>query len=120
MPRWHLRIRVLDALYGGGDTAAAAAAIDTIAPFADAPLAGGPRARSAQYEDITVVTQWRLWQGDRRGLARALRRLTAGGSPPDSLRRVVANRLAVACSPPRAGVHRSSVLPELHIQNGLP
>ncbi|MGH8436578.1 MAG: hypothetical protein ACRERX_19405 [Pseudomonas sp.] len=94
--RWHLRIRVLDALYAGGDTAAARAAIDTLAPFADGPLARDVRERSAQYEDITVVTQWRLWKGDRRGLTSALQRLTAGVSPPDSLRRVVANRIAAA------------------------
>jgi tetratricopeptide (TPR) repeat protein len=96
VPRWHLRIRVLDALYGGGDTAAARAAIDTLRSFADAPLANDARERSAQYDDITVVTQWRLWAGDRRGLARALQRLTAAGSPRDSLRRVVANRMAAA------------------------
>lgn len=96
MPRWHLRIRVLDALYGGGDTAAARAAIDTLRPFADAPLASDARARGAQYEDITVVTQWRLWKGDRSGLTRAMQRLTSSVSPSDSLRRVVANRIAAA------------------------
>jgi TolB-like protein/tetratricopeptide (TPR) repeat protein len=96
VPRWHLRIRILDALYGGGDTAAAGAAFDTLRSFADAPLASDLRARSAQYEDITVVEQWRLWRGDRRGLARALQRLTREASPPDSLRRVVANRIAAA------------------------
>jgi tetratricopeptide (TPR) repeat protein len=96
VPRWHLRIRVLDALYAGGDTAAARAAIDTLAPFADGPPANDTRARSAQYEDISVVTQWRLWNGDGRGLTRALQRLTSNVSPFDSLRRVVANRIAAA------------------------
>jgi hypothetical protein len=96
VPRWHLRIRILDALYGGGDTTAARAAVDTLRSFADAQLARDPRARSAQYEDIAVVEQWRLWRGDRRGLTRALQRLTSEASPPDSLRRVVANRIAAA------------------------
>ncbi|HEY7566077.1 MAG TPA: hypothetical protein VH762_00790, partial [Gemmatimonadaceae bacterium] len=96
VPRWHLRIRILDALYGGGDTTAARAAFDTLRSFTDAPLARDARARSAQYEDITVVEQWRLWRGDRRGLTRALQRLTSVASPPDSLRRVVANRIAAA------------------------
>jgi hypothetical protein len=96
VPRWHLRIRVLDALYAGGDTTAARAAIDSLVPFADGPLARDARARSAQYEDITVVTQWRLWRGDRRGLTHALQRLTNNNSPPDSLRRVVANRISCA------------------------
>jgi tetratricopeptide (TPR) repeat protein len=92
VPRWHLRIRVLDALYADGDTAAAQAAVDTLRRFADAPLASDLRARSAQYEDITVVTQWQLWHGDRRALSRVLKRLTVG-APSDSLRRVVASRI---------------------------
>ena len=96
VPRWHLRIRVLDALYAGGDTAAARAAVDTLRPFANAPLSLDPRARSAQYDDVSVVTQWQLWHGERRGLGRALQRLTGGASPPDSLRRIVVNRIAAA------------------------
>jgi Tfp pilus assembly protein PilF len=96
VPRWHLRIRVLDALYAGGDTSAARAAVDTLRSFADAPLSSDLHERSAQYEDDAVVAQWRLWHGDRRGLSRALARLTGGASPPDSLRRVVANRIAAA------------------------
>jgi tetratricopeptide (TPR) repeat protein/TolB-like protein len=96
VPRWHLRVRVLDGLYGGGDTTAAAAAADSLRPFADAPLARDLRARSAQYDDIAVVAQWRLWHGDRAGAARAVERLTAGASPPDSLRRVTVNRIAAA------------------------
>ena len=96
VPRWHLRIRVLDALYAGGDTAAARAAVDTLRPFADAPLSTNARGRSAQYDDLSVVLQWQLWHGDRSGLARALERLTAGASPRDSLRRVVANRISAA------------------------
>jgi DNA-binding SARP family transcriptional activator len=95
-PQWHLRIRVLDALYAGGDTLAARAAVDTLQPFADAPLSPDPRARSAQYDDLSVVTQWRLWHGDRRGLLRALRRLTNTPSQPDALRRQVVNRIAIA------------------------
>jgi tetratricopeptide (TPR) repeat protein len=96
LSRWHLRIRILDALYAGGDTAAAVAAVDTLRGFAEAPLATDPHARAAQYEDITAVTQWQLWHGSRRGLARALQRLSAGASPPDSLRRVVANHIEIA------------------------
>jgi len=94
--RWHLRIRILDALYAGGNTAAAVAAVDSLRVFADAPLASDARARSAQYEDIAVVTQWQLWHGNRRGLARALERLSVGASARDSLRRAVANRIEVA------------------------
>ena len=93
VPRWHLRIRVLDALYAGGDSVAARAAVDTLRRFADAPLPSDIPARSAQYEDIAVVTQWELWHGDRHRLTRALARLAAGGSPGDSLRRQVANHI---------------------------
>jgi hypothetical protein len=96
VPRWHLRIRVLDALYAGGDLAAARAAVDSLRPFADAPLSTNSRARSAQYDDMSVVMQWELRDGDRRRLARTLERLTPGASPRDSLRRVVANRISAA------------------------
>lgn len=96
VPRWHLRIRVLDALYAGGDSVAAQAAVDTLRRFADALLPSDLRARSAQYEDIAVVTQWELWHGDRHGLTRALARLTEGSSPADSLRRHVANHIDAA------------------------
>ena len=93
---WHLRIRVLDALYAGGDSVAARAAVDTLQRFANAPLLQRRSARSAQYEDIAVVTQWELWHGDRHGLTRALARLTAGGLPKDSLRRQVVNQIDAA------------------------
>jgi hypothetical protein len=75
---------------------AARAVIDTLRPFVDAPLSRDPRARSAQYDDASVVTQWRLWHGDRAGLATALHRLTGRPSLTDSLRRQVANRIAIA------------------------
>lgn len=95
-PRWHLRIRVLDALYAGGDSAAARAAADSLRRFADGPLARDAHARDTQYEDIAVVAQWELWHGDRRTLARALDHLSAGKAPGDTPRRVVANRVAAA------------------------
>ena len=69
--------------------------VDTLRRFADAPLPNGVRARSAQYEDIAVVTQWDLWHGDRHWL-RARSPLDPGGSPRDSLRRQVVNRIGVA------------------------
>jgi tetratricopeptide (TPR) repeat protein len=97
-PRWHLRIRVLDALYAGGDSSAGRAAADSLQRFAVAPLASDAHAREAQYEDIAVVTQWQLWHGDRHGLARALDHLTSSlrKPPRDRARRVVANRIAAA------------------------
>ena len=96
VPQWHLRIRILDALYAGGDTAAAQAAVDTLRRFAEAPLASEAHDRSAQYDDIAVVTQWQLSHGNRRGFARALERLSGGASVPDSLRRLVVNRVEIA------------------------
>jgi len=95
-PRWHLRVRVLDALYAGGDSAAARAAVDTLRRFSGARLSSDVRARSAQYEDIAVVTQWELWHGDRHGLTRALARLGDAGLAKDSLRRQVANHIGGA------------------------
>ena len=58
--RAHLRLRVLDALYAEGDTAAAARAVDSLAVFADAPLSNDPALRELQVADVCVVEQWRV------------------------------------------------------------
>lgn len=58
--RTHLRLRVLDALYAEGSTLAAAYAADTLATFADAPLATDPSLRELQLSDMCVLEQWRL------------------------------------------------------------
>jgi tetratricopeptide (TPR) repeat protein len=55
-----LRVRVEDALYGGGDATAGARAAAALAPRADAPLSGDADERAEQYADACTVWQWRL------------------------------------------------------------
>jgi serine/threonine-protein kinase len=74
--RAHLRLRVLDALYGEGDTIAALAAVNALAPLVDASdAAPGP---GTQLADLCVVEQWRLSRGETAGAARTARRLRTG------------------------------------------
>jgi hypothetical protein len=58
------RMRVLDALYGGGDSVAAVAAIGRLA------LDGS---RAPTHEDACVAGQWSAWQGQTRDARSALR-----------------------------------------------
>jgi hypothetical protein len=55
-----LRLRVEDALYGGGDTLAGGRAAAMLAARADAPLAADAAERAEQFADICTVWQWRL------------------------------------------------------------
>lgn len=61
--RAHLRLRVLDALYGDGDSTAAEAAEKELVGYADAPASPFPDARALQLADMCVVEQWRVWHG---------------------------------------------------------
>ncbi|MDF1503060.1 BTAD domain-containing putative transcriptional regulator [Roseisolibacter sp. H3M3-2] len=60
--RAHLRLRVLDALYGDGDSTAAAAAAATLARVVDGRAERQPDARALQLADLCVLTQWRVAQ----------------------------------------------------------
>ncbi len=91
-PRMHLRTRVRDALYWDGDREAGAAAVLELAAFADAPPASDPEERRAQYEDICVVEQWRLWNGEVDHTESAIRRLLSAQPPADSDTTVVYNQ----------------------------
>ncbi len=62
--RAHLRLRVLDALYGDGDERAAAAAVPALERFAALRPAVDPTARAVQQADACVLAQWRLQRGD--------------------------------------------------------
>lgn len=59
----HRRVRVIDALYGGGDTTAALAAADELERSATAPLAEDADSRAEQFADICTLEQWRLFKG---------------------------------------------------------
>ncbi len=77
----HLRLRVLDALYGEGDRAAASAAADSIASSVDAPLDQNLDARSVQLADACVEEQWRLRQGRTTTAKQTIARLRAARVP---------------------------------------
>jgi TolB-like protein len=74
--RAHLRLRVLDALYAGGDSAAAVAAVGLLARSAGGAPERRPEARALQLADLCVVAQWRV-----AGVA-------AGPSDPAAVRQV--------------------------------
>ncbi|MCU0626238.1 MAG: hypothetical protein MUF21_07080, partial [Gemmatimonadaceae bacterium] len=84
--RAHLRLRVLDALHGDGDTAAARVAARELATHADAPSQPDAGARAIQLADACVLAQWRAapWSAardarDEGAIRRAVRRLRAEG-----------------------------------------
>jgi serine/threonine-protein kinase len=73
----HLRLRVLDALYGDGDSARAETAIRALerrpVPRPDAD----PSTRAVGLADACVMAQWRLQRNDTTGVLRAIERLRA-------------------------------------------
>jgi hypothetical protein len=71
----YLRLRVLDGLYGGGDTLAARAAALEMAKLTDAGLAGIPLTSGTWVADRCVLAQWRLRAGDTTGVPRTIEEL---------------------------------------------
>ena len=59
----YLRVRVADALYDDGDTAAARSAVARLSPAIVAAISGSKVDRAEQYADICTVEQWRLEHG---------------------------------------------------------
>ena len=74
--RAHLRLRVLDALYGDGDGESAQRAASELERVVRLP-AVSPRSRSIKLADECVLEQWRLANGDRRTTRRAIAHLRA-------------------------------------------
>lgn len=83
--RAHLRLRVLDALYGGGDTAAARAAAERLAREVDGTPQSLARARAIQLADACVVGQWRLARGEAAGAERVVAQLRKAAAPRDAV-----------------------------------
>jgi serine/threonine-protein kinase len=83
-PRLHLRIQILDGLYGGGDAAAAAHAADELATHSAAPQPGEVGERALQFADICAVEQWRLWHGEFASAPGSIARLRSSAYPSDS------------------------------------
>lgn len=71
----HLRLQVLDAIYGDGDTAAAALAVNQLTRPADSIFHDFPLARRRADADACVVGQWRLAHDDTTGVAAITRDL---------------------------------------------
>jgi len=64
----HLRLRVLDALYGEGDTAGAVTAARELARPIDSMFSAFPLAHARQAADGCVLGQWRIAHGDTTGV----------------------------------------------------
>lgn len=83
--RLRLRLRVFDALYGEGDEAAAAHAVDTLVREASAPLSPDVNQRASQLADLCAVEHWRLWNGDFSSASTSIDRLRSSSYPTDSI-----------------------------------
>ncbi len=103
--RAHLRLRMLDGLYGGGDTAAAHQAATQLAVTADATLPSEARAREIQLADACVLAQWRIARGQLAGVkamvaqqadAGMTREMVAVGAAPGACAALLEAQLAVA------------------------
>jgi DNA-binding SARP family transcriptional activator len=78
--RAHLRLRVLDALYSEGDSAAAESAAAELSAVVDAP-ARTADAKALQPADLCVLEQWRVAHGATGETRRSIARLRAAGLP---------------------------------------
>jgi len=86
-PHTALYERVLDAMYGDGDTANASQAARELARQLVGPASEGGDARAVARTDLCVVTLWRLSHGELGGAAQAVTRLRSRepGDSPASL-----------------------------------
>lgn len=78
-PGWsaadRLAVVVLSALYGDGDSVAAAAAARTLARQVEGPFAAEAKLRHSQFQYVCVVQQWRLAHGDLEGTPASIAKL---------------------------------------------
>lgn len=78
--RAHLRLRVLDALYGDGDRDAAESAVEELTSRA-AERPQSAVSMAAHLADACVIGQWRLARGSTQGVARIVRELRTTEPP---------------------------------------
>ena len=76
----HLRLRVLDALYAEGDSAAAAGAAREMGRLTSGGLAAGAFTFDTRLADLCVLSQWRISRGDTTGMAVAIDALRRAGA----------------------------------------
>ena len=84
-PHTALYERVLDAMYGDGDSVNGGQAAGELARISARANSGGSDARAVAQTDLCVVTLWRLSHGELGGAAQAIARLRSrapGDSPP--------------------------------------
>ena len=75
------RLRVLDAVYGGGSQAAAIRAVAELEGLAGAKFTGMSADNAVRAADLCVMGQWKLHQRDTTGARAAVRALRAAGTP---------------------------------------
>jgi len=79
--RAHLRLRVLDAIYGGGDVHAAEVAARELARVAALPTTADRDRRAIQLADACVVGQWQLHRAQPASVSTIIAQLRAAGVP---------------------------------------
>jgi serine/threonine-protein kinase len=95
--RAHLRLRVLDALYGDADSVAADAAAELLRRSATTAPSPEPARRAVQLADACVLAQWQLARGDTAGARRSA--LTLRDAPASApVDRLPAATTPAACS----------------------
>ena len=76
----HLRLRVLDALYAEGDSAAAAGAARELGLLTSGGLAAAAFTSDTRLADLCVLSQWRVSGGDTTGMEIAINALRRAGT----------------------------------------
>lgn len=74
----HLRLQVLDAIYGEGDTVAALGAVERLTQRTSGALDAAPDERSIRLADLCVLEQWRVWSGEFGSVESTVRALSRG------------------------------------------
>jgi DNA-binding SARP family transcriptional activator/TolB-like protein len=92
----HLRLRVLDALYAEGDSAAATAAARELGVLTSGGLAWGVFTFDTRLADLCVLSQWRVSHGDTAGVEIAIDALRRAGATMRQLPAVSAAPAACA------------------------
>jgi tetratricopeptide (TPR) repeat protein len=94
-PHTALYQRVLDALYGDGDSVNGGQAARELARAAGRPALRGSDARAVEQMDLCVTTLWRLSHGELGGAGPAIERLR-GRAPGDSHETLTSNTVCAA------------------------
>jgi eukaryotic-like serine/threonine-protein kinase len=94
-PHTALYERVLDAMYGDGDSVNGSQAARELARITAYPASGGSDARAVAQTDLCVVTLWRLNHAELGGAAQAISRLRSRG-PSDSPASLTTNTICAA------------------------